>query len=107
LPWYQAYNSSKHDRQEQFKQANLEALIMSVGALLVVLSSQFKTEDFSAGGDMLSVSGYDYHSMEPAIGSLFRIKFPEDWSEEDQYDFDWQQLKSQEDRFGTFDYDAL
>jgi hypothetical protein len=28
LPWYQAYNASKHDRQDEFKKANLENLVM-------------------------------------------------------------------------------
>jgi len=87
LAWYQAYNSSKHDRQEEFKKANVEALISAVSALLVLLSSQFKTEDFSAGGDAIIASGYDYHEMEPAIGSLFRIKFPDDWTDTEIYDF--------------------
>ncbi len=107
LPWYQAYNASKHDRQEEFKQANFHALMLSVSGLLVLLSSQFRTEDFSAGGDALGLAGDEYHEMEPAIGSLFRIKFPEDWAEEDLYDFDWSVLKLSTDRFAKFDYDAL
>ncbi len=107
LKWYKAYNDSKHDRQENFKKANLEALIMSIAGLLVLLSSQFKTEDFSTGGDQLGFSGHDYHEMEPAIGSLFRIKFPDDWTDDEQYDFDWTQLRSENERFSKFDYDAI
>lgn len=107
LDWYQNYNASKHDRHENFKRANLETLIMSVSGLLVLISSQFRTEDFSAGSDMVAVSGYDYYDMEPAIGSFFRIKFPDDWADDDLYDFDWQQLKLENDRFSKFNYDAL
>lgn len=107
LTWYNAYNSSKHDRHEEFRKANMNALVEAVAGLLVLLSSQFKGEDFSAGAIGLSVSGYDYHEMEPAIGSLFRIKYPDDWLEDELYDFDWQHLQGAEDRFQKFDYDAF
>lgn len=107
LEWYQSYNASKHDRKEAFGAANLEVLINAVAGLLVLLSSQFETQDFSAGSDLLSVGGYDYHEFEPAIGSMFRIKFPDTWGEDELYDFDWQKLKDQEDRFQKFNYDEL
>ncbi|MBW9062014.1 hypothetical protein JNB71_01675 [Rhizobium herbae] len=106
LPWYQAYNSSKHDRQEAFKSANLEMLISAVAGLLVVLSSQFITEDFSSGADLISAGGDDYHDLEPALGGLFRIKFPDDWAEDELYEFNWSVLKNEQDRFQKFDYDA-
>jgi hypothetical protein len=72
LPWYQAYNASKHDRQDEFKKANLENLVTAVAGLLVLISSQFQNQDFSAGPLLLAASGHDYHPMEPSIGSLFR-----------------------------------
>jgi hypothetical protein len=107
LSWYQAYNASKHDRQEEFKKANLENLVMAVAALLVLISSQFFTEDFSAGSRGFGVSGYDYHPMDPSIGSLFRIKYPDDWVDAEHYDFDWTILKNHADRFEKIDYDAV
>jgi hypothetical protein len=39
LPWYEAYNSVKHDRVNEFKSANLKNLLDAVCGLLVVLSS--------------------------------------------------------------------
>jgi len=45
--WYKAYNASKHDRQDEFKKANMENLIDAVSGLLVVLSSQFRDQEFS------------------------------------------------------------
>ena len=107
LEWYQSYNASKHDRKEAFSAANLEVLINSVTGLLVLLSSQFKTKEFSAGSVHLSVTGHDYHEFEPAIGSMFRIKFPDTWIEDELYDFDWQELKDEDDRFQKFNYDEL
>ena len=107
LEWYQSYNASKHDRKEAFNAANLEVLINAVAGLLVLLSSQFETEDFSAGKRVLAISGYDNHEFEPAIGSMFRIRFPNSWSEDELYDFDWNELKDQEDHFQKFNYDEL
>lgn len=107
LPWYQAYNASKHDRQDDFRKANLENLLMAVAGLLVLISSQFRGEDFSAGSRSLAVSGYDYHAMEAATGSLFRIKYPNDWTDAELYDFDWSLLQGQTNRFEKIDYDAI
>jgi hypothetical protein len=96
LPWYQAYNASKHDRQDKFKRANFDNLVMAVAGLLALISSQFRNRDFSAGPTLLSTE-QDYHPMEASIGSLFRIKYPEDWTDAELYDFDWRGLKTQKD----------
>ncbi|WP_443970422.1 hypothetical protein [Sphingobium sp. CR28] len=108
LPWYQAYNDTKHDRHLQFEKANLDILLKAVAALVIVMSAQFRGEDFGAEGRGLAVSGYDYHEMEPATGGLFRIEYPGDWSETELYDFDWSVLREQRGpRFDKFDYDAI
>ena len=107
LPWYQAYNASKHDRHNEFKKANLENLVMAVAGLLILVTSQFRDQDFSAGSASFSVSGYDYHPLEAAIGSLFRIKYPDDWTDEELYEFDWTVLKKEADRFQKIDFDAI
>lgn len=107
LPWYQAYNASKHNRLDQFHKANLENLVAAVAGLLVLISAQFKGEDFSPGAVALTTRGLDDQQMEPAIGSLFRVGYPNDWAENDLYDFDWSTLKGQADRFQKFDYDAV
>ncbi|RZJ45875.1 MAG: hypothetical protein EON87_06430 [Brevundimonas sp.] len=108
LPWYQAYNASKHDRQDQFRKANLENLLDAVAALLILLASQFKDEDFSAASRGLDIgSEYDPHPMEPALGSLFRIRHPDDWEEHELYEFNWSELKTQSDRFNKIDFNAV
>ena len=45
--------------------------------------------------------------IETATGSLFRIKYPDDWLEEELYDFDWMVLKNQKDRFEKINFDAI
>jgi hypothetical protein len=107
LPWYQAYNASKHDRHDEFKKANFENLVMAVAGLLVLISSQFRDQDFTAGSDTVGYSGDDYHPMEPSIGSLFRIKYPDDWTDAELYDFDWAGLKVQNDRFEKINFDLI
>lgn len=107
LPWYQAYNASKHDRQDEFRKANMEHLISAVAALLVLISSQFKGEDFTAGSDSLVTEGDNYYPMEAATGSLFRIKYPDDWSDDEIYDFDWSALRNNADRFQAIDFSAI
>jgi hypothetical protein len=107
LPWYQAYNASKHDRQDEFKKANFENLVMAVAGLLVLVSSQFLNVEFGAGSTSLALSGHDYHPLEASTGSLFRIKYPDDWLDTERYDFDWSVLTTQTDRFEKIDYDAI
>ena len=45
--------------------------------------------------------------MEAATGSLFRIKYPDDWLEEEIYDFDWVALRNHKDRFEKINFDAI
>lgn len=109
LPWYQAYNKSKHNRHENFELATFNALIDAFCGLGVLLAAQFHEEDYSPGDKTFSLSGacYTYDGndgMEPAIGGLLRIKFPYDWPQDERYEFDWQKLSALDDPFENFDY---
>ena len=107
LSWYKAYNSSKHDRQNEFKKANLENLLNSVAGLLVLLSSQFGTQDFSTAGAVLGINTDNYYSTSPALGDFFHIEFPNDWRDEEKYGFNWSELKKQPNRFQKIDYNRI
>lgn len=104
LPWYQAYNASKHNRQQAFKQANLWTLIQAVSGLLIVVSSQFKDEAFDARSSYISLESGPY---QPSIGEVFLIKYPDDWDEGELYDFDWKELKLHAERFNKIDYNVI
>lgn len=106
LFWYQAYNKCKHDRKLEFKEANFHNLLNSVAGLLVLLSSQFRTVDFSPGEESIT-AGNSYYSTEPALGGFFHIEFPIDWSDDEKYDFNWSDLKLQADRFQKIDYNRI
>jgi len=103
LPWYKAYNTTKHDRQNEFQQATFEHLIDAVCGLLVVLSSQFAINDFSPGPGYLLREGPN-DGFETGIGGYFRVRYPQNFPIQLRYDFDWQQLKLEVDPFKTFDY---
>jgi hypothetical protein len=107
LTWYQAYNASKHDRQNEFRKANFENLLNSVAGLLILLSSQFETQDFSPGSTTLAVKTDSYYSTSPALGGFFHIEFPSDWQDSEKYDFDWNASKAHADRFQKIDYNLI
>jgi hypothetical protein len=105
LSWYKAYNQSKHDRHVKFEEANFEALLNAISGLVVILSAQFGTESFSTGERAISSSGYSYYDSEPAIGELFHIEFPDDWQEDEIYDFNWSNLMTESVKFQQLDFD--
>lgn len=106
LLWYSAYNDSKHDRQEQFQKASFSNLIGACCGTLVILSSQFGTNDFSPGPTLIALEGSN-DGLDDAIGGYFRIKFPNDFPKEMRYDFNWSQLGSENDPFQRFDYSTV
>jgi hypothetical protein len=106
LPWYEAYNTTKHDRHSEFEQATFNHLIDACCGLLVLLSAQFVTNDFSSGSVLLATEGRG-DGMESGIGEYFRVKFPNNMPAELRYDFDWQSLKNDDDPFQNFDYNSV
>ena len=102
LIWYQAYNQTKHDRHEQFEQANFGNLLDAVSALVVLLASQFYTHDFSHLVLLAAMGPGD--GFETAIGNYFLVKHPNDWPANDRYSFDWQQLKNDPDPFQVLQF---
>lgn len=106
LPWYQAYNATKHDRHMRFAEATFDHLLDACCGLLVILSAQFETNDFSPGETLLVLEGRG-DGTECGIGGYFRVRFPNNWPTELQYDFDWKTLEGEPDPFRTFDYSTI
>ena len=102
--WYQAYNSAKHDRHNEFRKANFDNLLNAVAGLLVVLSSQFLDGAFSSTASLSINIDVPLDKFEHGIGSYFLIKFPENIPTNDRYDFNWQVLEGEADPFQDFDY---
>jgi hypothetical protein len=47
LVWYVAYNNSKHDRHQNFKEANLYNLLNAICGLFILLFTQFRGDVFN------------------------------------------------------------
>jgi hypothetical protein len=106
LSWYEAYNATKHDRYVEFKEATFDHLLDACCGVLVILSAQFETNDFSPGNTLLALEGPN-DGMESGIGGYFRVKFPDDWPLELRYEFDWQKLRNETDPFQIIDYSKV
>lgn len=107
LNWYQAYNKSKHDRIHSFHDANFDNLLDAFSGLCILLSSQFRTESFEPGPDLMATSGYNYYDGNTGIGDYLIVYFPSNWSVSEKYDFNWSDLKNQNDKFDKIDYDNI
>lgn len=108
LEWYDAYNSSKHDRGNNFGQANMKHLLNAVAALEILLAAQFGSYGFDPGPTLLSINpGSNYFGNNFGIGNFLLLEKPKDWKKEELYDFDWSTLKNKEDRFDKIDYDEI
>jgi hypothetical protein len=99
LPWYAAYNATKHDRRAIFHHANFEQTLDAVAGLLVLLSAQFHTDDFAPVSYLKTRSGENYDGTDVGIGGYFQVRFPTDWPPENRYDFHWQLIMNEPDPF--------
>lgn len=111
LDWYQAYNKSKHDRHLHFDKATFDTLLDAVSGLVVLLSAQFMDETYSPNSKSMGIGGsysYDYDpKMKTAIGDYFRVQFPNNWNEEEQYGFQWQDISALEEPVDKIDFDTI
>jgi len=107
LIWYDAYNNTKHDRGDNFTEANFENLLNAVTALQIVITSQFGHYGFEPGEIGLSIVDSGYYEDNFGIGEYMLIKEPSDWTDDEKYDFNWSDLCKETDRFLKIDYDKL
>lgn len=105
LIWYDAYNTTKHDRYQNFEQANFKNMLDAICGVFVLLSSQFALEQFSTSGvSLLGFTEFDV-DFELGIGNFFQLRFPKDWPEDEKYDFDWETLKDKEEPFESLKFE--
>lgn len=104
LDWYSTYNTVKHDRNDNFCRANFNTLIKAMTGFQILLTSQYRDQDFSSSSTVLSVNGYDYYEGESTIGEYFRIIYPENIDENDYYSFNWTELSQEQCRFEKYKF---
>jgi hypothetical protein len=103
LPWYSAYNSTKHDRHEAFDQATFQQLTDAACGLVALLTAQFLHHE--SPGKEASKSGQGHYEVFiSAIGGYFEVKMAFDWPQEERYLFNWNELATLADPFDSFDY---
>ncbi|TGQ69668.1 hypothetical protein EN829_014215 [Mesorhizobium sp. M00.F.Ca.ET.186.01.1.1] len=101
--WYQDYNAAKHDRHAAFPKANFENLLQAVAGLVVLISSQFRDEDFSRRSSSITIEEIS-DEFEDAVGGLFRIRYPNNIATDLRYDFSWDSLMDDADPFDGYKY---
>ena len=107
LGWYKAYNQVKHNRAERLKAANFANLMNAFCGLFVVLTAQFKNQEYSA----LPCLVYDgacnsYYEGEFGIGDMLQAKYPE-WAENEKYYYKHDFQNPPKILFRKFDYGQL
>lgn len=101
--WYQEYNDVKHDREKNFKYANLDNCMNAVSAVLVLLHSQFGNSCSDSSMSLCLDEGYDDIYLSRYI---FEIKPPKigDWNNDELYDFEWDDIKNDSMPFEKFPF---
>jgi hypothetical protein len=101
LLWYVQYNAVKHNRLENYPNANVGNLLNAMSALFILLFAQFSLGAYNGlqywtGKSSPYDNGFDFNDLP------FKITQYPEFSENDKYDFDWNTLKLTDDRFSKF-----
>lgn len=107
LSWYTAYNTVKHNWAERLQEANLENLMNAFCGLFVVVTAQFKNQEYSALPCLVSADGYkSYYEGEFGIGNMLQAKYPT-WTEDEKYFYRHNYQNPQKIMFRKYDYDKV
>jgi len=98
LIWYQDFTKVKHNRHEYFNKANFGNLVSSLGALAILLTTQFNDHDFSP--EATHAYGYkDPLRLPTSVGLPLQLVLPYDWDDDEKYSFSWFSLRGEENPF--------
>lgn len=105
--WYVAYNKVKHNREENLEKANFENCMNAVGAVLVLLYSQFGSSCIETyGSSNIAIQAFDAYDNNFDADVIFAVVPPQlsDWTTDELYDFKWSDIKSDSDPFEKFSF---
>lgn len=100
LSWYKAYNDVKHNRWLNFKLANLKNLLDAISGLLCIIYAQIGDEVQEVFESNIYFSA---DNVVEVIVRSFTIT-PYQYPDNEKYDFDWDTLKSDPNRFQRFQF---
>jgi hypothetical protein len=102
LKWYNEYHLCKHDRHNHFAKASFDNLLYAVTGLGILICSQFLGEDFSPLDHLVMEGNND--GWDVVIGNYFCVKYPNNWDENELYNFNISDLTNQADPFQNFNF---
>jgi hypothetical protein len=103
LDWYKAYNNVKHNRSSQFQSASLLHAVKAVGSVLCLLYAQFAFLSFSENEEVAMLS-CDEEGFEGHGDSIFSLKHPISWSDEEKYGFTDESFVQQGRQMGQYPF---
>lgn len=100
LPWYEAYNNVKHNRSQNFQLASIKNLLDAISGLLCIIHSQIGDAVQQVFESNIYYSNVDDDEV---LVRSFRI-IPFQFHDSEKYDFDWNNLKTDPNRFQRFQF---
>lgn len=91
LSWYKGYNKVKHNRFNNFKEANLQNLMNAIAGLLCILHAQIGEEMSSTCLNQIS----EMQSKQNIVSTGTFVIHAPNFAESEQYDFIWNQIKNE------------
>lgn len=103
--WYDAYNQVKNNREEDLEKASLENCMNAVSGILILLYLQFGSRCIATSktGDLLiQTEDADDFLFQPDVLFVVHTPSKSDWDASQLYDFQWDNLKKEENPFARF-----
>lgn len=91
--WYKAYNNAKHNRSIGFANASLQNVIEAVGGVYTLLVAMY-----GLGFDHTLKMSWHHFQMVDTPTFFRAIDYPS-WDADEKYDYNWEILKMEEERF--------
>jgi hypothetical protein len=103
LPWFQDYNSVKHNRHDEFPKASFENVLKAVGAVFSIVLAQFHMFIFTQYQTTAMWNSNDDYEI-AGENTLFSAILPQTWTEDEMYEFDWSSLRANPNAFLNFSF---
>lgn len=99
LPWYKSYNDVKHNRWQNFHKASLKNLLDAISGLLCIIYSQI-----GDGVQQVFESNIYFASNEAQVDVRSFTIIPFQTPDNEKYDFVWNDIRTDSDRFQSFKF---
>lgn len=104
LDWYSAYNSVKHNRFAEFSKASLNNVINAIAGVCIIIYSQINYLAITGipHSNQFELGIVDEDNYLPLVNnSIFSISAPS-WNNNEKYNFNWNELKTDSEPFDKY-----